>query len=91
MMYNTSLYMQGLQCYDDFCTAVKFFSHKTPMLKIGKNLLIKKNLITFEPKMISTQSKKHYNHPFMTFQINLVWSISSTFEIFTKLPSLSVE
>ena len=38
MMYNTSLNMQGLQCYDDFCTAVKFFGHKTPMLKMGKNL-----------------------------------------------------
>ena len=85
-MYNTSLYMQELQCYDDFCTAVKFFGHKTPILKMGKNLRIKKLKKTFEPKKISTQSKKHYNHHFMTFQIKLVWSISSTFEIFTKLP-----
>ena len=37
-MVHTSFYMHGLQSYDDFCSAVEFFSHKSPMLKMGKNL-----------------------------------------------------
>ena len=37
MIYNTSFYMHGSQSSDDFCSAVEFFSHKTPMLKMGPN------------------------------------------------------
>ena len=75
MMYNTSFYMHGSQSYDDFCSAVEFFSHKTPMLKMGPNeakIYEEKKLITFEPIKISVPSKEHYNQHSQTFQIKLV-------------------
>ena len=37
MMYNKSFYMHESHSYDDFCSAVEFFRHKTPMLKMGPN------------------------------------------------------